>query len=711
MQTRAFVKKALHVLAPLMLALSAIGAAGSGTSEISNMSVQNDGTHTVIDITTKGDVRFMDFRLNDPPRIVVDCVGALNRLEKRTLAVDDMNVNEVRTSQYATSPTAVARVVIDLDGDAGYQISKSGDIFKVKIGKDIAAGRDAKAPTEEYLRSVWSGGSTAADAGESETSAAAETAMETTEDTPEAGAVTAEMENADPASDEATEPAAQNAPERTGEQQAADVEPVSTPTTTASPSSSKAEAKAEPAGEDSSTPTAKGTWNTPAWSTTSADRTGTTDTEDKEASKAAAAQSWSTPVASPSWTAPTPVTPATPGHATKTIRALDVQGADIRTVLRNLSEFASVNIVAGPDVEGEVYVHLKNVPWEEALETILRAHGYDYRDEYGILRVGNAENLRKEELEEQAAERKKEDLIPLSVRIVPVRFANAGEMARSLANIVSQRGMIDIDERSNSLIVTDIERKILEVEAMVARLDGKPKQVEIVAKLVDVDRSASRELGISWDLLNLNASGTNATGAIGVDAGIADAAGTVQFGTVQSWGQLLATLEFLEKTNKADIISNPRVTTLDNRQARIMVGQEIPLIVSDEAGNPITELVKIGIILQTVPHVNADNSITLDLFPEVSDLSSEATVQGGVIINSAQANTRVIVENGQTAVIGGLIKSTETQTEVGVPVLMDIPVLGYLFKSNSTTKRDRELIIFVTPTIVDEPSELMGDEG
>jgi type II secretory pathway component GspD/PulD (secretin) len=207
-------------------------------------------------------------------------------------------------------------------------------------------------------------------------------------------------------------------------------------------------------------------------------------------------------------------------------------------------------------------------------------------------------------------------------------------------------------------------------------------------------------MGVRWDLLNLSASGVNAVGDIVLDARSASPTGTFRVGTVQSWGEVQAVIDVMEKENKANIISNPRIVTAENREASILVGKEIPLIVSDEAGNPITELTKIGIILRVTPHVNLDNTITLDLHPEVSDLAAQATVQGGVVIVMSEADTRVIVGNGETAVIGGLISEVESKFENGLPILKDIPVLGGLFKFSSENKKKRELVIFVTPTIV-----------
>lgn len=150
----------------------------------------------------------------------------------------------------------------------------------------------------------------------------------------------------------------------------------------------------------------------------------------------------------------------------------------------------------------------------------------------------------------------------------------------------------------------------------------------------------------------------------------------------------------------AEIISNPRITTADNKEATIIVGKKIPLVVADESGNAITELTTIGIKLVVKPHVNQDDRITLDLAPEVSDLSAQATVQGGIVIVTAEASTRVIVKDGHTAVIGGLIRTNESSVITGVPYLKDVPIIGHLFRSSNRVKEQRELLIFVTPRII-----------
>ncbi len=384
--------------------------------------------------------------------------------------------------------------------------------------------------------------------------------------------------------------------------------------------------------------------------------------------------------------------------------SIDVQGADINTVIRTLAEFSGRNIVANKEVEGPVTVRLKSVHWRNALEIILTTQGLSYVEEEGIIRVATAEELRDEEIAKQTAERKKEDLLPLEVRRVKIDFANVVELKQSLDKLLTRRGNIEVDQRTNSLIITDISSKIDAVEALAQDLDSMTPQVEITANLVDADVSVARELGIVWSANELDIGKVGVDENVGVNAPVLDPVGTIRIGAVRDYGTLSATLQALETQNKADIISNPRITTVNNRQASILVGKEIPLIVQDEAGNPMTELKKVGITLRVTPHINSETEITLDLHPEVSDLASQATVQGGVIINTTEADTRVIVKDGETAVIGGLIRENITSVKRGVPILQSIPLLGYFFRSTSDTKSKRELLIFITPKIVEAES-------
>ena len=394
--------------------------------------------------------------------------------------------------------------------------------------------------------------------------------------------------------------------------------------------------------------------------------------------------------------------------------SLDVQEAEISTVLRSLAGFSGTNIVSSPNVEGKVTVKLEEVPWKEALAVILKAHAFDYVEEQGIYRVDTAENLRQEKLAIERARKQTEDLAALELGMVVLKFANAEEVKDALEDMLTERGNIDVDQRTNSLLVNDVAERVGMITDMAVQLDTKTPQVEINARLVDLESRATRQLGISWVINNLNVPGANAGGDLLISNPVQNPSGNLRVGTVQDWGEVLMQIEALEVQNKAHLISNPVITTTNNREASILVGQKIPLIVSDEAGNAITQLTTIGIMLQVTPHINSEDRITLDVHNEVSDLSSEATVQGGVIINTSESDTRVLVENGETAIIAGLIRQVDSRFESGIPVLMDIPLLGSLFRQSSDTKSSRELVVFVTPSIVDDTymqRETLSEDG
>ncbi|MBM4118564.1 type II and III secretion system protein, partial [bacterium] len=228
-----------------------------------------------------------------------------------------------------------------------------------------------------------------------------------------------------------------------------------------------------------------------------------------------------------------------------------------------------------------------------------------------------------------------------------------------------------------------------------------PPQVEITARIVDLDYRASRDLGIKWEALNISNDDLGLAGTGTVDGSFASPVGEVKLGTVRSWGELNVAIQALELANKANIISTPRVTTMDNREANILVGKKIPLIVADEAGNAITQLTTIGIKMVVTPHINPDGKIMMQVLTEVSDLSSEATVQGGVIITTSESKTNVMVDDGSTAVIAGLIKSSDSSLDRSVPFLGRLPIVGRVFGYSNRNDSKRELIIFITPRIVE----------
>ncbi len=390
------------------------------------------------------------------------------------------------------------------------------------------------------------------------------------------------------------------------------------------------------------------------------------------------------------------------GNSTLPPMSMDVQSADIHTILRSIAEYAGVNIVADSNVKGTVTIRVIDLPWTETLETVCRAMSLvPIGLSSEVIRVATARTAQDESVAQETSERKKEEVMPLATRIVAMEFANAAEMEEIVNTVRTGRGKVDVDERTNSLILTDIEPRLNLLENMLNDLDSETMQVEITAEIVDIDATASRQLGISWGMENVHSSSQNlsATGAISADD-VIDPVGDVQTSIIRDFGIIKTRLQALETANKADIISTPRITTVNARTARILVGKEVPLITMDYAGNPITELKKVGITLEVTPYLNSDEQITLDLHPEVSDLSSQATVTGGVVFNTTEADTRVMVKDGGTVVIGGLINTRTIEYKRGIPVLKDMPVFGRLFSSSDKRDEKRELLIFVTPRIV-----------
>ncbi len=671
--------------------------AGGDVTNLDKIELAQSPTATTYMIHPSGVVQYQEYALEDPKRLVIDLVGVKNVVESNNLQIDGRFVTAVRASQFQSEPDLVTRVVFELVQSTKYKVSRKGTAVEVVFtgpGTEVM-GADLGVPSIAE----------ATNGAVSNEGAWFEVADETTEPV-----VT---DAAKPTDTPAAQPAPKNAPASAAN---AAVAPKNAPAqSTAAVAPKNAPAQSTPAVAPKNAPAVVPQAAAPATSFVTDMPAKTPVSSDDDAS------SWGDVEAA--WPQPTEYAAATQARDEVSMddnnaarnsaemstplygsalanqpMTIDVQGADIKTVLRSISEFSGVNIVTAPDVEGPVVIHLKNVPWKEALDTILRSQGYGWRDDYGIIRVAPMDQLQEDEVKAVTVDRKKEENASLSTKVVKLNYLNAKEVKQAMTKVVSPRGGVEAETGTNSVIVAEVPTRIDRIVQMIIDMDTKLRQVEIVAKMVDVDHKSTRELGVTWQALNLQ-TGSFAGDVVSGQRVLAPFS-TVRVGTVQSWGDLNVLIDALEKDNKANIISNPKITTADNKEASILVGKEIPLIVSDEAGNPITELKKIGVILRVTPHVNSDGTITMDLHPELSDLASEATVQGGVIINLQEADTRVVVKDGETAVIGGLISDVESVSRNGVPVLKDMPLLGPLFRYENKAVQKRELVIFVTPKIV-----------
>ncbi len=371
-------------------------------------------------------------------------------------------------------------------------------------------------------------------------------------------------------------------------------------------------------------------------------------------------------------------------YTTKRI-SMDLKDADIGNVLRMLAFETGMNIVAGPSVTGRITVALKDVPWDEALRVILAAHGLSYRVEGSIIRVNTPEELVKMAEAEQAS--------PVGTEIITLRYATAASLRASFESMLSERGQLQIEPRTNAIIITDTLDRRDRIRRLVEQLDARTAQVMIETKIFDVKTSTLLELGIDWQFgLNGN--------SILIDTPTTTNTLTATYRDTIDAATLQATLQANATDTDTHILSAPRITTLDNQEARILVGSRVPVHLLDENGNTYIEFYDVGIKLSVTPHVNSVNEITLDINPEISEISTTPAPGLEFQVDTTEASTTLLLQNGETGVIGGLLRRKTETKETGVPLLSSIPVLGLLFKSTTDSSETRELLIFVTPHLV-----------
>ncbi len=415
--------------------------------------------------------------------------------------------------------------------------------------------------------------------------------------------------------------------------------------------------------------------------------------------------------------------------------SLDLQDADVVNVLRLLADIGGVNIVFGADVTGKVTVNLKNIPWDQALDIILMTNGLDKVRMGNIIRIARSETITEEANKRLAAMKASDKVEPLVTRIIPVNYTDIATVKESelVKNILSERGKIDIDARTNTLIVNDIQKNVNQIETLVKRLDTRIPQVLIEARIVEATDSFSRELGIQWGFaraktsrhtdsnifggntgnnaffglndqagnsaisgggtlpvgFNVNLPATGPTGTFGFNLG--------RFFSDSLW-VLDARLSVAQSKELAKVISSPRIMTVDNQEANVVQGQDIPYLSVSQDGTQ-TEFVEANLELIVTPHVTAENTILLDVETHrdsptfLGDLSQPA-------ITRNTAKTTVLLADGETTVIGGIYVVEKEESKAGVPWLMDVPYLGKLFRRDTVENEKRELLVFLTPKII-----------
>ncbi|MGB2697116.1 MAG: type IV pilus secretin PilQ [Candidatus Zixiibacteriota bacterium] len=392
--------------------------------------------------------------------------------------------------------------------------------------------------------------------------------------------------------------------------------------------------------------------------------------------------------------------------AGKQIKSLTLKEADIHAVLSFLADYGKVNIVTSPAVEGNVNLALQRINWEEALDIVLKTYDLAGVEEKGYIRVLPMNEYMQEVMAKEKHKSDQEALISLKTEVIKIENATASELVKPVKTVLSARGLIDVDERTNSLIVRDIPANITRAKEMVQTLDMETDQIEITAQLLEVESSALEELGIDWTFFTGRYGPANANGGYKTSHEalieqmadrVSDPIGSFTYTTVQEDFDLSGRVSALMKDKKAKILASPVITTMDNKQALIQMGQKIPVKQFDASGNVVITFVEVGTILRVTPHITSEDRVLMNLRPERSSYQFDPN---GVIINTNNAETNVVVGNGQPAVIGGLTSQEKKTTKTGIPILKDIPVIGYLFSYTQDEIINRELIITVTPRVV-----------
>lgn len=423
---------------------------------------------------------------------------------------------------------------------------------------------------------------------------------------------------------------------------------------------------------------------------------------------------------------------------------LDLKDADIHNVLRLVADVGRVNIVTGDNVDGTITIRMRNVPWDQALETILQAKGLGMVRQGNMIRVAPLSELNKERELAIARAKSELQLAPLETRLIPVSYADASDMMERAKDMLSPRGTLAVDERTNVLIARDVAGNLNQVEELIRSLDTQTPQVLIEARIVEATSRYLRDAGIQWGGdLSASAATGNPTGlafpsAIGIAGGATDntapTGGLAPFGTasnpnfavnlpaVVGTGQggavgltlgsinntvnLAVRLSAAESSGMLRIVSSPRILTLNNREARISQGTLIPFSQITAQGVQTTfQEAKLQLLVK--PHVASDGSVALHVKINRDEPDfNQTSARGDPTILKREAETDLLLQDGHTAVIGGIFTRNTGRNLDQVPILGDIPVLGILFQRRRASDTRSELVIFLTPRIVNRAESL-----
>ncbi len=409
--------------------------------------------------------------------------------------------------------------------------------------------------------------------------------------------------------------------------------------------------------------------------------------------------------------------------------SIDLQGADIHAVFRFIADTADLNIVASDEVDGTVTVRLKDVPWDQALAAVLQAKGLAAQRFGNIIRVAHIETIKSEQQAAVEKDKATKLLEPLEIYVAPLDYSSVADVSAQLQPLLSERGTIQTDTRSNQLIIKDVRASIAMMRELLKRVDQQNRAVSIEARFVEATSSKVNSLGIQWGS-SVDASGAtgyqtgaffpNSVGVSGglsqtgasqfyspgsdsllVDLGSSGSSGAIAFslGSIPGLIDLDARLSALESEGWGRLVSSPRVSVMDNESAEVTQGASIPYESVSAQGTTV-QFVDAVLLFKITPHITTDGHVAMDVKIKNNRPDFSTTVQGRPSIAKKELSTKVLVVDGDTAVLGGVYATEESWSQERVPGLGSIPLLGYLFKNSTTSSRQNEMLVFITPRIV-----------
>lgn len=400
--------------------------------------------------------------------------------------------------------------------------------------------------------------------------------------------------------------------------------------------------------------------------------------------------------------------------------SLNFQDIEVRAVLQLVADFTDLNLVASDTVGGNVTLRLQNVPWDQALDIVLKAKGLDKRLEGNVLTVAPAEEIAARERQQLENEKQIRELAPVYTDLIQINYADASEISEVLAgggeeSLLTERGSVQVVSRTNSLLVKDTQAKLDEIRALIEQLDVPVRQVMIEARIVTLSTDFQEDLGVKWtaqknNLLNnddttLSVGGAG-TGNVFTDLGVTGGGSSaLAIGFATNGTILNLELSALLSDGGGEVISQPKVITADKMKAVIKSGKEIPYEEKTSSGATSVAFKDAVLGLEVTPQITPDGRVIMDIKINNDDTTAD-TSNNVPIISTNEISTQVLVENGETIVLGGVFKQTQSKSVTKVPLLGDIPYVGSLFRKTTNQDSKEELLVFITPRIINDDVSL-----